>query len=345
MTESMKKAAVAAAAFASALAGAAHASEREFLPSPPPVAGGTAMDGIAARVDAAVITMGDVMAEIRSNPRWRTGVNLADKIEFHNLYKRVTEALVDRKLVLKAADNAKLELQEWAVDSRIQEIVRDFFDGDVNRLNAKLAEDKVPYGEFRRTIREDLIASAMRYQIVDKNATASPGAMRAEYRDHPERYSNAEKVTISVILLAPAEGSPAPAERAAALLEKLSAGADFAELARENSSDTHASSGGLWEDVDPNEYFLPEIVAHISALKPGETSAKPLVFGDYAVIVRKISGTPGRKRSFSEAYDDIERNVLAAERERIETQWLESLRKSSFVQMFDLPKERVRVGD
>ena len=315
----------------------------EFAAAEGDSSGGTVMDGTAARVDAAVITIGDVMAEIRNNPRWRAGVNLADRKEFAEMYRRVVRHLVERKLILKAADEAKMDLQEWVVDSRVQEIVRDHFGGDVNRLNQTLAEAKTTFGDWRRTVREDMVVAAMRYRKIEQNVSASPGAMRAEYEANPGRYAVPPSVTLSVILLAPGKDAKPPAERAEDLLKQLAAGADFAKLARENSADTRAAQGGLWENVNPKDYFLPEIVAHIDALKPGETSKRPLVFGRYAVIVRKISQKDGGRRSFAEAYADIEANVRNAERERLYNEWIDALKRASFVRMYDLPAERMRL--
>lgn len=334
--------ALAAVPFAAAAEGT-NKTAAAFAEGEKDMSGGTVMDGTAARVDAAVITIGDVMAEIRGNPRWRAGVNLADRAEFAALYRRVVEAMVERKLVLKAADEAKMELQEWVVDARVQEIVREHFGGDINKLNAVLAEAGTTFGDWRRTVREDMVVAAMRYRKIENNTTASPAAMRAEYNAHPERYATKDATTIAVILLAPAAGKEPPAERAAKLIEQLAGGADFAALARSNSADTHAAQGGLWENVQPKDYFLPEIVAHIETLKPGETSKKPVVFGQYAVIVRKISETRGGRRDFADCYAEIEKNVCAAERERLYREWIDTLKAASFVRMYDLPKERLRL--
>ena len=339
----MKKTALAAALAASAIFANGAGTPGGFERNADPATGGTIVDGIAARVDSATITIGDVMNEIRNNPRLRAGVNLADKIEFERLYRKTVEALVERKLVLKAADEAKLELQDWAVDSRVREIVRDHFDGNVDNLHAALAESRTAYSDWRRGVKEEMIVSAMRYQKIEKNVDAAPGAMRAEYKDHPERYSEQPRATVSVILLAPAEGKPEPAKRAEALLAELAKGADFAKLAKENSSDTHAAEGGLWKDIDPKEYFLPEIVKHLATLKSGQTSPKPVTFGGYAVIVRKESESPGRLKSFAECYGEIERNVCAKEREKLYTEWIGNLRERSSIRMYDIPKDRPRL--
>ena len=134
-------------------------------------ASGATLDAIAAKVDDAVITVGDVMQEIRRGQQ-----NPADS-EFSVLYSNAVERLINRKLVMRAAAAKNMEMQEWLVDNRIREIVNDAFDGDMNKLNASLAESHIPITEWRNTIRDDMIVSAMRFQMVEKHATASPSAM------------------------------------------------------------------------------------------------------------------------------------------------------------------------
>lgn len=122
--------------------------------------GASVIDGIAAKINNDVITISDVMAEIRRDPELRTmGRTLQDETTFRRLYRDTVEAMVDRRLVLKAAVDAKMELQDWVVDKRVWEIVKEGFDGDINRLYVALADSHIPFEEWRRTIREDLIVS------------------------------------------------------------------------------------------------------------------------------------------------------------------------------------------
>ena len=189
-------------------------------------ASGATLDAIAAKVDDAVITVGDVMQEIRRGQQ-----NPADS-EFSVLYSNAVERLVNRRLVLRAAAAKNMEMQEWLVDNRIREIVNDAFDGDMNKLNASLAESRIPITEWRNTIRDDMIVSAMRFQMVEKHATASPSAMQDEFRIHKDRYAAIAKATVSVILLRPAgdddKGVPSITTRGDEIIARLEKGEDFA---------------------------------------------------------------------------------------------------------------------
>ena len=150
------------------------------------------IDGIVAQVGDSSILRSEVMRE-------RSPFAAADDADFQTLLNRV----IDRRLILKAAGNSKMTMQEWVVDNRIREITDNGFDGDRNKLVAALAREKLPFAEFRQRIKDDLIVGAMRWNFVDKFVTASPAEMREEYSSHPERYLSRATTTVSVILLKP----------------------------------------------------------------------------------------------------------------------------------------------
>ena len=70
------------------------------------------LDGIAARVDSDVITIGDVMNELRRNPEAGKRMATADESEMEALYRAALDTLVERRLILKAAAEKKVGLEK-----------------------------------------------------------------------------------------------------------------------------------------------------------------------------------------------------------------------------------------
>ncbi len=304
---------------------------------------GAVMDGLAAKVDNETITIGDVLAEVRRNPAARESFVAAarDKAKLDELYKNAINALIDRKLILKAAAEKKMDMQEWVVDNRVREIVKENFNGDRNELEAELQKSNTPFEEWRNVIKEDLIIAGMRYQIIEKYVhDVSPTAMREEYENNRSRYAAESKATVSVILLKPAaEGEPSVKDRADSILKALAApDADFSALARKYSSDSHAKDGGVWKDVRPDEAFRPEIADAIAMLKVGEHSELVDLDG-WGFIVRKDSETKAKQLSFSEAYDQIVRNIRRAEAAKAYDAWLNRLRAEAFIKIYPMPEK------
>lgn len=273
------------------------------------------VDGIAAQVGSQTILKSEVYEEMRRVH--------ADQFD----YARIRDEMVDRKLILKAALDAKMTMQEWVVENRIREIVQRSFGGDRNRLMDMLAKQRVSYPEWRQRMKDDMIVGGMRWQVVDKNVSATPGDMRAEYEAHPERYGVGGKVTVSVILLKPDQADKRD-EVSAAIKTN-----DFAEVAKRFSADSRASDGGLWKDVDPVECFRPEVCEEIAKMPKGAMS-RWLDIDGWSFLLRKESETESKRLSFADAYEKIEANVREEKAKKLYLDWLGRLRAASYIKVY-----------
>ena len=297
------------------------------------------LDGVAARVDSSIITVGDVMAELRRNPDAQANSS-GDESEMQALYKAALDTLIDRRLILKSAAAKKLEIPEWVIDNQIREIVHDMFGGDMNRLEEELARGKIPMTEYRGTIKEDIIVRGMRQQMVEQYVTASPAAMQKEYRDHPERYKVEPKATVRVILLKPptaGDGTASVKTRGTQILEEIASGKSFSDLAVMYSADSHAKDGGLWKDVNPDKAFRPEIAAEIAKLKVGMVSDMIDLDG-WGFIVKKESAVDSKEMTFAEAYDKISWNVRRAAAKKAYDEWIARLKEDAFIKVYPMPE-------
>ena len=268
-------------------------------------AGAVEVDGIAAKVGTDAVLKSDVYNEMR-----RMGS------PDDSNYAEVRNQLVDRKLILRAALASKMTMQEWVVENRVREIVKKSFGGDRNKLIEVLARQQLSYPEWYAKTKEDLIIGAMRWQVVDKNVTASPAAMRKEFEEHPDRYVKDHKVSVSVILLKPEE--KAKREEISASLKTKS----FEEL-----------GGRQFKDVVPEEFFKPDVVREIEKMPKG-TISHWIEIDDWSYLLRKDGETSGRRLTFDEAYDEIEANVKEEEAKRLYKAWIERLRAETYIKIF-----------
>ena len=270
------------------------------------VASSVEVDGIAARVGEDAILRSEVYAEMQ-----RMGLRDSSQAT------RVLNELIDRKLILSAARDAKMTMQEWIVDNRVQDIVKQSFDGDRNKLIETLAQQKISYPEWRAKTKDDLIVSAMRWNMVDKNVTASPAAMKTEYARHKDdRYSSARKVSVAAILLKPDE---------AGRREEISA------AIKTNSFEQLGAR--TYVDVKADEIFNPEIVEEINKMPVGTISHWIEIDG-WSFLLRKDGETKGQVRSFEEAYDDVEAAVKEEEAKRLYTEWIKRLRSETYIKVY-----------
>ncbi len=257
------------------------------------------VDGIVARVDDGVILRSEVLGEMARIGEYDAAAA-----------RKVLDELINRRLIVKAAHDQKMTMQDWVVENRVREIIQRGFDGDRNRLMDQLARDRISYPEWHARIKDDMIISAMRYQTVDKNVIATPAAVRAEYAAHPERYSEKSgKVSVTVILLASDE------------TDRL-------------ATATFEEDGYPYENIRPEEVFLPDVCEAINALEKGESS-KWLVAKDHYFRVRKDDEEVGALRPLRDAYREVEAAVRQAESERLYKEWTARLRGNSYVRIYE----------
>ena len=263
------------------------------------------VDGIAARVGTDTILRSDVYAELQ-----RRGY--ADGAD----YIKVRNEMIERKLIAKAAAEAKMQMQDWVVENRVREIINRAFGGDRNKLIEMLGKQKISYPEWLARLKEDMVVSAMRWNMVDKYVSVSPSMMREEFKKHPERYESDRKVSVSVIMLKPEEKLRRE-EISKALGEK-----DFEALGAKK-----------YENVKPGDLFKPEICEEIEKMPRG-TISRWIELDGWSFLLRKDDDVAGRKMTFAEACDLIEENVRKEESKKAYDAWVERLRAATYVKVY-----------
>ena len=295
------------------------------------------LDCVAAYVNEAKITIAEVMGEVRRSPI--DHVPIAEREErLRGMYQVALIAMIDRRLILDAAKKSKVQLQPWAIAARVREIIANNFEGDEAKLNVVLADRKITKEEWRQTLEEDMMLSAMRFQNVEKRINVTPTEVRAEYEANKNRYRTEAAVSVSMIVLDPPETETGESvvSRATKIQAALKEGKAFAELAKLYSKDAKASAGGSWGKVNPEDVFRKELVEALTKLKPGETSSL-IELGAYGYIVRKDDQQDVRLLTFEEAQQYAESRLKIAKAEKLYKEWVTRLRKDAYIRVFELP--------
>ena len=271
------------------------------------------IDGVAATVGGDSILKSDVIGEMK-----RMGVGDDSR------YREALDRLVEKKLILKAAADSKLNIQDWVVENRVREIVEVAFGGDRNNLTAALQREKISYADWRERVREDIVIGAMRWNIVDKYVTATPGEMRREYAENAAKYVEGGKTSVAVILLRPGDAAKRKE------IDRALKTTDFGEIAKKYSADSKAKDGGVWKDIDPKETFQSAIAEEIAKMPPN-TLSEWLDVDGWSFLLKKLSSSGARKLSFSEAYPRIEREVKKSKGEKLYKDWIDRLKSNVYI--------------
>lgn len=186
-------------------------------------------------------------------------------IALETLYPAVLRGLIERKALV-------MQAQAEGVSS----------DPTVRRHMQEAAD---------RVVEDAYLHRATARMVTDQTLSAR---YDAEIRGKP----GPEEVHARVILV------PTEAE-AQDIIGKLAAGADFATLARQSSTDRTSPSGGDLGFVQRDE-LDPEVGAVLFALRPGEVTAYPVRTVAGWFVLKTEVRRPGPTPSFAEARDRLE---------------------------------------
>lgn len=189
--------------------------------------------------------------------------------------------------------------------------------------------------ELTRKLEEDSLIRQLE-TAVRGVPTPDEDKTRAFYEKHPDKFTEPEKVHVSVILLKVDPSSPPTVwqkadEEGKAILSQIKSGAVFAEVAKLRSGDESSQKGGDMGYL--HRGMLPDVAQQaIDKLKPGELSDTIRLLEGVAVFRLEARKLP-RKVAFAEAR---ERAAGLLQRELSETSWTDliaRLRKETPVRM------------
>lgn len=292
------------------------------------------VDGVAAYVNEHVITIAEVMSEVRGGVLANLPAGERET-QMHELYKATLDAMINRCLILDAAKASGASVAPWAVDQRIQEVVNQQFGGDRAKLTTALASQRTTLDDWRKNVEEDLVVQLMRYSHVEKNIVVPAQAVRAYYEANTQQFAKVTGVGVSVVVVAEVDDESA-AVRGSRALQELEAGKPFTEIAKTYSVDNKAKNGGDWGVVNPSEMFRDELVDALAKLKAGEHSPL-LLLEDHGYIVRKNSEAATEALTLPQAWPRVEARLkmMAAEKKYVD--WANRLRRKAYIKIFELP--------
>jgi peptidyl-prolyl cis-trans isomerase C len=239
------------------------------------------------------------------------------------------EQLIRRVLLDGMMKQANIEIPDEAVMSQIEEIA-----SKQGMSVDEFAERMKQYGHtlegIKKEIREGLARNQfMAAQWEGKISVAEDDAKKY-YDENPEEFKVPEQIRASHILITPATTGDPNDEKAKArtkiegLLAQIKDGADFAELAKANSSCPSAADGG---DLNffPRGKTTPAFEKVAFELEVGELS--DVVETDYGFHIIKVTDhTDPTVVSFEQAGEQIIKSLTEAKQIEFADEYLKKLR-------------------
>ncbi len=243
------------------------------------------------------------------------------------------EDLVQRQLILHEFKSSGYSLPENVTEEGVQERIRTRF-GDRATLTKTLKAENLTYETFRQQIKDQIIIDAMRGKHVSANVIISPLKIEAYYNANQEQFRMEDQIKLRMIVLDATAAPTAEGRKGLAteILGKIATEASFSEMAAVYSTGSQRTQGGDWGWIQ-RSVLRAELATVAFALKAGQHS-DVIETPDACYLMLVEETRPAQIRPLSELRDEIEKTIQAQERAKIQQDWINRLKKKTFVRYF-----------
>ncbi|RII27050.1 MAG: hypothetical protein CXR31_07240 [Geobacter sp.] len=252
----------------------------------------------------------------------------AEKIK--NIQSKALATLVEKELQYQDGLARGVKLDSEAVDESYKRVIENYS----SRKEFNKAIEKAGFTEklLKRFIARDLLSEKIRKQEVDDKVRITEATIAEYYETNKNRYMKPEEYRASTILVKvdPSSNTEERAklkERAESLMKKVKEGADFGQLAYDNSDDMSRIKGG-----DTGYFHLGRMVQEfeeaVKKLKVGEVSGIVESMYGYHIIKLTDKKAP-RQLPYEEVKDKIRTQLVEKEKKRLFDEWMGGLRSKA----------------
>ncbi len=278
-------------------------------------------DGIAAIVNAEVITISDLRAEMADETarlKARYDGEAFKKQLVHKQYE-VLNRMIERKLQLQEATAKDLTMTEEEVDTAWEQVQK-----TPGAFPAELARSKDVF-------REEMVLRRLTDFEVQRRVIVPFEEIRDYYNERKPLFTTPPEHHLRQILLLPKpdESMDEIRKRAEGLERQLREGANFAELAAIYSDGPARDKGGDLKFVRKEDLLTP-LGAALDALEQGKRS--PVIETNIGMhILLRGETREGVTQPFDDVKDAIERQLYQKKLRQARTTWLSSLKDKSYI--------------
>ncbi|MFZ0545879.1 MAG: SurA N-terminal domain-containing protein [Candidatus Promineifilaceae bacterium] len=277
----------------------AEESSQQAPQEPTPIpASPTPSEPLAAMVNGSPIFLSDYENELARYQQAEAELGATGA----NYSQIVIDTLIEQELISQAAAANGVAVTEEEVNARLTDLQQ--ASGSPENFAAWLQTNQWTEEQFREAITAELLTQKM-IETVTADVPFAAEQIHA-------RYIRVDDPTL-----------------AQTLLDQINGGADFAELARQNSLDPSAAAGGDMGFFSAGSLLVPELEAPAFALQPGQTSQ--------VIPATNFDGMPTYyilqviERDPQRPFEGNQRSILL---EQAVSSWIAGLREQAEITVF-----------
>jgi parvulin-like peptidyl-prolyl isomerase len=266
--------------------------------------------------------------------------------EYQALKENVVRYLVERVAFRNAAGELGVEVTEADIDKRLEEVKKQYFEGDEKKFEEALEGQGLTPAAYRESLSDEILSTKL-FEAVTKDVTVSDEDVEAYYEEHQDEFKQPKTRDVRHILFSCEK--PKACQKAKADAQRIRAeivgGGDFAALAKQNSDDPGSKpKGGRYDDVAQGSFVAPFDKFMFSA-DAGELSQPIKTQFGYHLIEPIGEVTPEKVTPLAEVKDSIRDTLLQQKQNEAMTAWVKELRDNyrtdaAFAVGYRLPPEQ-----
>ena len=242
------------------------------------------------------------------------------------------DQLIERQLILHSFDTEGYKLPDSALEEIVQDRIREQF-GDRVTLMKTLQARGMTYEQFRQQIRDQYIAMALRNQNVQREVIISPTKVLDYYQGHQDNFKIEDQVKLRMIVLNKNSADETNAIAFAHEIQaKLKDGATFAEMASIYSQGSQQHQGGDWGWVE-RSVLRKDLAETAFSLAPGQVS-DPINTPDAVYLMLVEDRKTAHAKPLADVRGEIEKTLRTQEQAKLQKQWIDGLKKKTFIRYF-----------
>lgn len=251
------------------------------------------------------------------------------------LHELAINQLIERELLMREATRRGLSVPESEVEAEWQQMLSQF-GGQNQRLRDQLQRHHYSPADFRQEMQARLLATKVR-EAIAAEARVKPGDIEAYYKAHPEEFKVPERIEAAHMLFKAEQEKPdqvkAARAKAETVLKELTAGGDFAALAKKHSQDEGSKDkGGKLEPFAKGD-MDPAFEAAAWKLAPGAIAPAPVQTPYGWHLIQRGKTLPAGLKPLSEVKAEIEARLREEQGQREVSTWLQRQRQQAKIEI------------
>ena len=301
------------------------------------ICGAKIIDKIVAIVNGEIITLSELdrqrsrlrhETDTTTNP-WGNGAKVFES------RRVILDRLIEEKIIDQQCKKLAIRVSPRDIDAAIE---------DVKRMNAvseeqlkmALMADGLSWEDYRQELMKQIQRAKLASQVVRQEFAVDDERLKEFYLQHIERFKEPDQIRVSHILIViPLDADDLLVEAlrhtGEMILDKLSRGEDFGELARLYSDDASAKNGGDLGFFKRGE-LLPQIERITFNLHPGQF--RDLIRTNMGFHIVKVTDRKeGRVIPYEEVMEKVRNQYAQEESQRLYKAWLQEVKARSFIEV------------